>query len=183
MDLLDIINSDLDMRMHHSNKTHNISKLKRILLFIKLLIIRTGIRPVFFYRVCRYFYIKDMKFFFNIFQFLNLILNDIQISVTTKIGTNLSIPHPQCIVIGGGEIGNNAFIFQGVTLGYRGKGYPTIGNNVTIGAGAKVLGEVHIGDYAVVAANAVVLNDVPPCHLAAGIPAVNKKLNYQSIRF
>ena len=73
------------------------------------------------------------------------------------------------------EIGNNVLIYQGVTLGgtgkETGKRHPTIGNNVVIGCGAKVLGPVNIGDNAKIAANAVVLTDVPPDSTAVGAPA------------
>jgi serine O-acetyltransferase len=74
--------------------------------------------------------------------------------------------HPNC------KIGDNAVISQHVTLGGReGSGVPTIGNNVNIGAGAKVLGDVKIGDYAKIGANAVVLVDVPENATAVGVPA------------
>ena len=73
------------------------------------------------------------------------------------------------------EIGDDVLIYQGVTLGGtgkdKGKRHPTIGNHVMIGSGAKVLGPFNVGDGARIAANAVVLKEVPPCSTAVGVPA------------
>ena len=100
----------------------------------------------------------------------------IEIHPGAKIGKGFVIDHGMGVVIGETtEIGNNGLIYQGVTLGgtgkETGKRHPTIGNNVVIGCGAKVLGPVNIGDNAKIAANAVVLTDVPPDSTAVGAPA------------
>ena len=100
----------------------------------------------------------------------------IEIHPGAKIGKGFVIDHGMGVVIGETtEIGNNVLIYQGVTLGgtgkETGKRRPTIGNNVVIGCGAKVLGPVNIGDNAKIAANAVVLTDVPPDSTAVGAPA------------
>ena len=100
----------------------------------------------------------------------------IEIHPGAKIGKGFVIDHGMGVVIGEtAEIGNNVLIYQGVTLGgtgkETGKRHPTIGNNVVIGCGAKVLGPVNIGDNAKIAANAVVLTDVPPDSTAVGAPA------------
>ena len=100
----------------------------------------------------------------------------IEIHPGAKIGKGFVIDHGMGVVIGETtEIGNNVLIYQGVTLGgtgkETGKRHPTIGNNVVIGCGAKVLGPVNIGDNAKIAANAVVLTDVPPDSTAVGAPA------------
>ena len=100
----------------------------------------------------------------------------IEIHPGAKIGKGFVIDHGMGVVIGETtEIGNNVLIYQGVTLGgtgkETGKRHPTIGNNVVIGCGAKVLGPVNIGDNAKIAANAVVLTDVPPDSSAVGAPA------------
>ena len=82
------------------------------------------------------------------------------------------LPHPNGVVIApDANIGINCIIFQQVTIGTADGGYPTIGNNVLIGAGAKILGPVKIGDGAKIGANAVVLRDVPAGCAAAGVPA------------
>ena len=100
----------------------------------------------------------------------------IEIHPGAKIGKGFVIDHGMGVVIGETtEIGNNVLIYQGVTLGgtgkETGKRHPTIGTNVVIGCGAKVLGPVNIGDNAKIAANAVVLTDVPPDSTAVGAPA------------
>ena len=82
------------------------------------------------------------------------------------------IPHPNGIVIHANSvIGPNCIVFQQVTLGLGHGGVPTLGGDVSIGAGAKLLGKIHVGDHAVVAAMAVVTTDVPAGKLAMGIPA------------
>lgn len=100
----------------------------------------------------------------------------IEIHPGAKIGRRLVIDHGMGIVIGEtAEIGDDCLLYQGVTLGgtgkETGKRHPTIGNNVLIGCGAKVLGPFTIGDNSRVAANAVVLNAIPPNSTAVGSPA------------
>ena len=102
----------------------------------------------------------------------------IDIPCETRIGRRLVIEHFGCIIVSGDTvIGDDVTIRHGVTLGLRRTGVagaPVIGNRVDIGAGAKILGPVKIGDDAVIGANAVVLTDVPAGALAVGIPAVIK---------
>lgn len=97
------------------------------------------------------------------------------LSPTAVLGQRLVLPHPTGIVIGDGvQIGSNVTIYQHVTLGRKFDNvadYPIIGNNVTIYAGAVVLGAVSIGDGATIAANAVVTKNVPPNTTFAGVPA------------
>ena len=100
----------------------------------------------------------------------------IEIHPGATIGKGLMIDHGMGVVIGEtAEIGDNCTIYQGVTLGGTGKDlgkrHPTLGNNVMIGAGAKVLGPMYIGDNSKVAANAVVLTEIPENSTAVGIPA------------
>lgn len=112
------------------------------------------------------------------FSLLNFFLFGIEIAVRCPIGKGLFLPHTQGTVIGALAIGENATIFQGVTLGareldfsYQESSRPTVGNNVTIGSGAKVLGSLHIGDGARIGANSVVLQSIPCGVLAVGAPA------------
>lgn len=110
------------------------------------------------------------------------ILTGIEIHPGAKIGKGLFIDHGSGVVIGEtAEIGDNCTLYQGVTLGGTGKDvgkrHPTLGNNVMIGAGAKVLGPFRIGDNSKIAANAVVLSEVPPDSTAVGIPAKVVKRN------
>lgn len=95
------------------------------------------------------------------------------IPLSCKIGGGLLLPHPNGIVVHPeAVIGMNCLIFQQVTIGVHGNGgAPTIGNNVDIGAGAKVLGPVRLGSHAKVGANAVVIDDVPAGATVVGIPA------------
>jgi len=100
----------------------------------------------------------------------------IEIHPGAKIGKGLFIDHGSGVVIGEtAEIGDNCTIYQGVTLGGTGKDsgkrHPTLGNNVLVGAGAKVLGPFKVGDNSKIAANAVVLEEVPPNCTAVGVPA------------
>lgn len=106
-------------------------------------------------------------------------LTGIDLPCETRIGRRLVIEHFGGIIISGdSQIGDDVVLRHGVTLGLRRTGVPgapVIGNSVDIGAGAKVLGPVHIGDGAVIGANAVVLCDVPAGALAVGIPARIKR--------
>jgi serine O-acetyltransferase len=100
------------------------------------------------------------------------IVTGADIPVNCQLGGGLLLPHPNGIVIHPDvPIGPNCLIFQQVTLGTNGRGTPTIGGRVDIGAGAKVIGAVTIGAHAQIGANSVVTRDVPPHAIAAGIPA------------
>ncbi len=103
-------------------------------------------------------------------------LTGIEIHPCATIGKGLFIDHGCAVVIGEtAEIGDNCTIYQGVTLGGTGKDvgkrHPTLGDNVMVGAGAKILGPVHIGNNVKIAAGAVVLKDIPDDSTAVGIPA------------
>lgn len=101
---------------------------------------------------------------------------------TPSIGPGLFIQHGFATTIGAHKIGENCWINQQVTIGYKGKdNRPTIGNNVRISCGAKVLGRLTIGDNAVVGANAVVVKNVPPDCTVAGVPAHVIKRNGQRV--
>jgi serine O-acetyltransferase len=94
------------------------------------------------------------------------------IPVNTRIGGGLLLPHPNGIVIHPSVvIGPNCLIFQQVTLGMAHGGVPTLGGHVDVGAGAKVIGRVRLGDHSNVGANAVVTIDVPEGSTAVGVPA------------
>jgi serine O-acetyltransferase len=96
------------------------------------------------------------------------------IPVNVAIGGGLLIPHPNGIVIHpGARIGPNCLIFQQVTIGVARGGFPSLGGHVDIGAGAKIIGPIAIGDHARIGANSVVIEDVPAGATAVGIPARN----------
>jgi serine O-acetyltransferase len=107
---------------------------------------------------------------------LTRLLTGIEIHPGATIGRRFFIDHGMGVVIGEtAEIGDDVMVYQGVTLGGRslkqGKRHPTIGDRVTIGAGAKVLGPLRVGDDSAIGANAVVTRDVPRDSIATGIPA------------
>ncbi|RUP34263.1 MAG: serine O-acetyltransferase [Mycolicibacterium sp.] len=104
-------------------------------------------------------------------------LTGIEIHPGATIGRRFFIDHGMGVVIGETtEIGDDVMLYHGVTLGGRslnkGKRHPTIGNRVTVGAGAKVLGPILIGEDSAIGANAVVTHDVPADSIATGIPAI-----------
>ncbi|MDP3789964.1 MAG: serine O-acetyltransferase EpsC, partial [Candidatus Omnitrophota bacterium] len=103
------------------------------------------------------------------------LITGIEIHPGATIGKNLFIDHGMGVVIGETAIiGDNVTLFQGVTLGgtgkEKGKRHPTLGNNIVVGAGGKVLGNILIGDNVSIGANAVVLRDVPPNSTVVGVP-------------
>lgn len=109
-------------------------------------------------------------------------LSGADIPLNCVIGGGLRLPHPNGVVIHPqSRVGPNCLIFQQVTLGtLETGGVPSVGGHVDIGAGAKLLGPVVIGDHAVIGANAVVLRDVPSNHVAVGVPACSRPRDPQS---
>ena len=100
----------------------------------------------------------------------------IEIHPGARLGRRLFIDHGMGVVVGEtAEVGDDVVLFHGSTLGgksmHRGKRHPTLGDRVVVGAGAKVLGPVWVGDGAQIGANAVVIHDVPPEAIAVGVPA------------
>ena len=136
----------------------------------------SGLHAVAFYRVAHWFYLKEHKFIARVISQLARALTGIEIHPGAKIGKGLLIDHGSGVVIGEtAEIGDYCLLYQGCTLGGtgkdQGKRHPTLGNNVMVGCGAKVLGPFKVGDNAKIAANAVVLESVPANSTAVGVPA------------
>lgn len=134
--------------------------------------------PVLLCRLAHSLYLSKLGLLAKAVSLLNFFLFGIEIAVRCPIGKGLFLPHTQGTVIGAWSIGENVTIFQGVTLGakeldfsYQETSRPTVGDGVTIGAGAKVIGGLVLGSDSRVGANAVVLNDVAPGALVVGIPA------------
>lgn len=166
-----LIKKDL-CRFENYNNNQNL--FKKFLMAFYYFITNGGFRSIFFYRSKNYFYFKDKKLFYYITSIFGSILSPLEISAQTEIGPGIYFPHPQCIVIGGGKIGKNVSIFQGVTIGLKNElsGYPNIGDNVQISASTTVLGNVKIGNNSVIGVNSVVVNkNIPDNVIAAGIPA------------
>ena len=152
----------------------------------EIILTYSGLHAVLMYRVSHWFY--QMKLFTAarmISQFSRF-MTGIEIHPGAKIGKGFFIDHGMGVVIGETtEIGDNCLIYQGVTLGGtgkdKGKRHPTLGNNVMVGAGARVLGPFKVGDNAKIAANAVVLEEVPANCTAVGVPARIVKQNGKKI--
>ena len=128
------------------------------------------------HRVAHFCYKNKLFTIARIISQISRFFTGIEIHPGAKIGKGLFIDHGMGVVIGETtEIGDNCLIYQGVTLGGtgkdKGKRHPTLGNNVMIGAGARVLGPFKVGDNAKIAANAVVLEEVPENSTAVGVPA------------
>lgn len=116
-----------------------------------------------------------LKIVYILLKYISEVLTGIQINVNSDIAPGFFIGHFSCIIIGAEKIGRNCSVGQGVTVGRKGagksNGWPIIGENVYIGAGAKVFGAISIGDNVIIGANAVVNKDVPANCTAVGIPA------------
>ncbi len=142
-----------------------------------------GLWALFFHRIAHWFYQKGLRFLPRLISALGMFLTMIDIHPAAKFGRRVFIDHGVGVVIGEtAVIGDDVLIYQQVTLGgvstNKGKRHPTIGNNVVIGAGSKVLGNITIGDNSKVGANSVVIKDVPPDSTAIGIPARVLKRGY-----
>lgn len=142
----------------------------------EILLLYSGLHARTAHRLSHKLYQKGHSFTARLISQGAKFVTGIEIHPGATIGRGLVIDHGAGVVIGEtAEIGDNCTIYQGVTLGGTGKNvgkrHPTLGNNVMIGAGAKVLGPLTIGDNAKIAAGAVALHDVPADSTAVGIPA------------
>ena len=128
------------------------------------------------HRIAHFFYRHSLFFIARLISQLSRFITGIEIHPGARIGKGLFIDHGSGVVIGEtAEIGDNVLIYQGATLGGTGKDvgkrHPTIGNNVMIGAGVKILGPFKVGDNSRIGAGSVVLHEVPPNSTVVGIPA------------
>lgn len=146
---------------------------------LEVLLLYPGIHALILYRPAHFLYKKKMYFLARLISQFARFMTGIEIHPGATIGRGLFIDHGMGVVIGEtAEIGDNVIIYHQVTLGGtgkdKGKRHPTIGNNVIIGTGAKVLGPIKIGDNTKIGANSVVLKEMAPGATAVGIPAVDK---------
>ena len=142
----------------------------------EILLLYSGVHAVMAHRISHKLYEKGLYFSARTVSQGAKLLTGIEIHPAAKIGKDFFIDHGTGVVIGEtAEIGDHCTLYQGVTLGGTGKDtgkrHPTLGNNVLVGAGAKVLGPINISDNSKVAANAVVLKDISENSTAVGIPA------------
>ncbi len=143
---------------------------------LEIFLLYPGVHATLYHRLAHALYCHKLKFLARLVSQWSRFWTGIEIHPGATIGRRLVIDHGMGIVIGEtAEVGDDCLIYHGVTLGGtgkdQGKRHPTIGNNVLISTGAKVLGPFKVGDNSRIAANAVVLSEVPPDATAVGIPA------------
>ena len=143
---------------------------------LEIFLLYPGVHAIIFHRVSHWLYRHKLFFLARLNSQIARHLTGIEIHPGAQIGRRFVIDHGMGIVIGETtEIGDDCLIYHGVTLGGTGKDHgkrhPTLGNNVMVSAGAKVLGPFKVGDGSRIAANAVVLSEIPPQATAVGVPA------------
>ena len=156
---------------------------------LSLILTYPGVKAVFFHRIANFFSIAKFHLVARIISQFSRFLTGIEIHPNAKIGKNLFIDHGMGVVIGEtSDIGDNVTIYHAVTLGGSSpsidsekqrheKRHPTIGHDVVIGSGAQIIGPVKVGNNSRIAANAVVVKDVPENATMVGIPAKAVKLD------
>lgn len=143
---------------------------------VEVFLLYSGLHAVIWYRIAHWFFKHHLFFIARLLSQTAKWLTGIEIHPGATIGKGLLIDHGSGVVIGEtAEIGDNCTIYQGVTLGGtgkdKGKRHPTLGDNVMVGSGAKILGPFKVGSNSEIAANAVVLEEIPENCTAVGVPA------------
>ena len=154
--------------------------------FVAIVINTPGIHAVLFHKISHFLYLKNWRFMARFVSQISRFLTGIEIHPGAKIGRRLFIDHGMGVVIGEtAEVGDDVLIYHQVTLGGTGKEcckrHPTVKYGVTIAAGAKVLGNIIIGENAKIGANSVVLKNVPSDATVVGIPARVVRINGERI--
>ncbi len=145
---------------------------------LEVMLLYQGFHILLFYRVSHFLYRKRLLFLARLISQIGRFLTGIEIHPGSKIGRRLFIDHGMGVVIGEtAKIGDDCTIYHGVTLGGTGKDtfkrHPTLGNHVMVGAGAKILGPIQIGDNVKIGAGSVVLKSIEANCTAVGVP-INK---------
>lgn len=153
---------------------------------LEIFLLYQGVHATLYHRLAHWLYCHDRKFLARCVSQWSRFWTGIEIHPGATIGHRLVIDHGMGIVIGEtAEIGDDCLLYQGVTLGGtgkdKGKRHPTLGNNVLIGAGTKVLGPVYIGDNARIGAGSVVLCNLPANCTAVGVPAEVVRINNKAV--
>ena len=143
--------------------------------FLEVLLTYSGLHAIIFYRIAHVIRKLGVPLAPRMISQFAKFLTGIEIHPGAAIGNSFFIDHGMGVVIGETTIiGDNVTVYQGVTLGgtgkEKGKRHPTLGNNIVVGTGAKVLGNIAIGDGSYIGANAVVIKDVPPNSTVVGVP-------------
>lgn len=146
----------------------------------------SGVHAIWAHRIAHRLYCKRWYSLARMVSQISRFFTGIEIHPGARIGKRLFIDHGMGVVIGETcEIGDDVLLYHGVTLGgtgkEKGKRHPTIGSNVVVGAGAKVLGSLTVGEYSRIGANAVVLKEVPPNSTVVGIPGRIVQRNGQKL--
>lgn len=142
---------------------------------LEILLLYNGIHATFWYRIAHRLWLWHLRFPARMISQITKFFTGVEIHPAAKIGRRFVIDHGTGIVIGAtAEVGDDCLLYQGVTLGGTGKDtgkrHPTLGNNIMVGCGAKVLGPFKVGDNSRIAANSVVLREVPPNCTVVGVP-------------
>jgi serine O-acetyltransferase len=142
---------------------------------VEILVSWAGVQALLAHRVAHALHGAGVPLLPGAISYLTRTVTGVEIHPAAKIGPELFIDHGSGVVIGEtAEIGERVTLYQGVTLGgtgfQRGKRHPTLGDNVTVGSGAKLLGPISVGDGAKIGANTVVVEDVPPSSTVVGNP-------------
>jgi serine O-acetyltransferase len=142
---------------------------------LEVILCYPGFHAIINHRIAHFFFERKCFFLARLISHISRFLTGIEIHPGAKIGNGVFIDHGSGIVIGEtAEIGDNVTMYQGVTLGgtgkQKGKRHPTIGNNVVISTGSKVLGAITIGDNVKIGGGSVVLKSVPPSCTVVGVP-------------
>jgi len=143
--------------------------------YLQIILLYAGLHAVIAHRVAHFLWKKKLLFLARAISQVSRFFTGIEIHPGAQIGKGFFIDHGMGVVIGETSIiGENVTLFQGVTLGgtgkETGKRHPTIGNNIVVGTGAKVLGNITIDDNSYIGANAVVLKDIPKNSTVVGVP-------------
>src|ERR1700689_2185451 len=172
--LKELLYADLERQLHLSGRTDDKASLLRLLCRLP----HPRFLPVVLCRSSRSAFLNGLPALAHLLSYLNQIIFGIEISPRCIIGPGIFFPHTSGTVIGASKIGRNVTIFQGVTLGAKemDMGFdpalrPEIGDFVVLGAGAKILGGISLGDNVRVGANSVLLRSVPANSTVAGVPA------------
>lgn len=154
---------------------------------IEILLLYQGVHALILHRIAHALYKRKRYFIARLISQISRFITHIEIHPGAKLGRGILIDHGAGVVIGEtAVVGDNCTIYQGVTLGgvgtKKGKRHPTLGNNVTVGAGAKILGSFVVGDNCKIAANAVLLKPLASDSTAAGIPAKPIKIAGKTVQ-
>lgn len=164
--VIDIVRSDIQSVFERDPAARNV---------MEVLLCYPGLHAVWGHRIAHWLWRKNLRLLARFFSQIMRSLTGIEIHPGAKIGPNLFIDHGMGVVIGEtAEIGRRVTLYHGVTLGgvslNKGKRHPTLGDNVVVGAGAKILGAITIGDNSRIGANAVVVKSTPPNSVVVGVP-------------